>query len=95
MIPFAYQDFISKLTYLVENNAIPVSRIDDAVKRILRVKFTVGLFENPFSDPSLADQLGNKVAMPSLIFDFTICCIRKFCFFLFFGRNTVNWLGKL
>ncbi|KAG6466842.1 beta-glucosidase BoGH3B-like isoform X1 [Zingiber officinale] len=60
MIPLAYQDFISNLTYLVEKNVIPMSRIDDAVKRILRVKFTVGLFENPFSDPSLADQLGSK-----------------------------------
>ncbi|XP_042392408.1 beta-glucosidase BoGH3B-like [Zingiber officinale] len=60
MIALDYQDFISNLTYLVEKNVIPVSRIDDAVKRILRVKFTVGLFENPFSDPSLADQLGSK-----------------------------------
>ncbi|XP_042391637.1 beta-glucosidase BoGH3B-like [Zingiber officinale] len=60
MIALDYQDFISNLTYLVEKNVIPVSRIDDAVKRILRVKLTVGLFENPFSDPSLADQLGSK-----------------------------------
>ncbi|CAL9044163.1 uncharacterized protein LOC135582547 [Musa acuminata AAA Group] len=60
MIPFAYTEFIKDLTYQVQNNVIPMSRINDAVRRILRVKFTVGLFENPYADPSLADQLGKK-----------------------------------
>ncbi|RLN34254.1 beta-glucosidase BoGH3B-like [Panicum miliaceum] len=32
--------------------------IDMAVRRILRVKFTMGLFENPYGDPSLACELG-------------------------------------
>ncbi|KAJ4767248.1 Glycosyl hydrolase family protein [Rhynchospora pubera] len=61
MIPFTYIEFISDLTKLVRNNTIPMSRIDDAVRRILRVKFTMGLFENPFPDPSLAGELGNQV----------------------------------
>ncbi|KAK6119113.1 LOW QUALITY PROTEIN: hypothetical protein DH2020_047156 [Rehmannia glutinosa] len=39
------------------NNVIPISRIDDAVRRILRVKFTMGLFENPLADYSLVDQI--------------------------------------
>uniref|UniRef100_A0A453FM53 beta-glucosidase n=1 Tax=Aegilops tauschii subsp. strangulata TaxID=200361 RepID=A0A453FM53_AEGTS len=39
---------------------ISMSRIDDAVSRILRVKFTMGLFENPLADLSFADQLGKK-----------------------------------
>src|SRR5258708_37098555 len=30
---------------------VPQSRIDDAVTRILRVKFKLGLFENPYGDP--------------------------------------------
>ncbi|KAJ4796156.1 Glycosyl hydrolase family protein [Rhynchospora pubera] len=61
MIPFTYTEFISDLTKLVRNNTIPMSRIDDAVRRILRVKFTMGLFEtNPFPDPSLAGELGNQ-----------------------------------
>lgn len=62
MIPFAYTEFIKDLTYQVQNNVVPMSRINDAVRRILRVKFTVGLFENPYADPSLADQLGKKVS---------------------------------
>ncbi len=31
--------------------AVPVSRIDDAVRRVLRLKFQLGLFENPYGDP--------------------------------------------
>ncbi|PWZ18236.1 Lysosomal beta glucosidase [Zea mays] len=39
---------------------IPMSRIDDAVERILRVKFISGVFEHPFSDQSLLDIVGCK-----------------------------------
>ncbi|KAF5802881.1 putative glucan 1,3-beta-glucosidase [Helianthus annuus] len=42
MVGYNYFEFIDGLTYLVNNNYIPVSRIDDAVKRILRVKFVMG-----------------------------------------------------
>ncbi|KAK7820966.1 beta-glucosidase bogh3b [Quercus suber] len=58
MVPFNYPEFIDGLTNLVNKNVIPMSRIDDAVSRILRVKFTLGLFENPMADNSLADMLG-------------------------------------
>jgi hypothetical protein len=30
---------------------VPVSRIDDAVRRVLRLKFQLGVFENPYGDP--------------------------------------------
>jgi len=62
MVPLNYTDFIDGLTSLVKKNAIPMSRIDDAVKRILRVKFVMGLFENPLADYSLADQIGSPVS---------------------------------
>jgi beta-glucosidase len=35
-------------------------RVDDAVKRILRQKFRLGLFENPYPDTSLIRQIGCK-----------------------------------
>ncbi|GER26974.1 glycosyl hydrolase family protein [Striga asiatica] len=60
MIPFNYTEFINGLTFLVQHNFIPMSRINDAVKRILRVKFTMGLFENPLADYSLTGNLGSK-----------------------------------
>ncbi|KAK8546479.1 hypothetical protein V6N12_027261 [Hibiscus sabdariffa] len=60
MVPYNYTEFIDGLTFLVKINVIPISRIDDAVKRILRVKFATGLFENPLADYSLVDQLGSQ-----------------------------------
>ncbi|KAG2384247.1 uncharacterized protein HKW66_Vig0149900 [Vigna angularis] len=60
MVPLNYTEFIDGLTSLVESNAIPMSRIDDAIRRILRVKFVMGLFENPLADHNLVHHLGKK-----------------------------------
>ncbi|XVE59716.1 hypothetical protein DITRI_Ditri05aG0068600 [Diplodiscus trichospermus] len=60
MVPFNHTEFIDTLTTLVKNNYIPMSRIDDAVRRILRVKFELGLFENPMADQSFVDHLGSQ-----------------------------------
>ncbi|XP_020251018.1 uncharacterized protein LOC109832917 isoform X2 [Asparagus officinalis] len=60
MVPENYTDFITDLTSLVKKKIVPMSRINDAVRRILRVKFVMGLFENPMADLSFADQLGKK-----------------------------------
>nr|DAD26636.1 TPA_asm: hypothetical protein HUJ06_028104 [Nelumbo nucifera] len=61
MVPFRYNEFMDALVYLVESGEIPMSRIDDAVERILRVKFVAGLFEHPFTDRSLLDMVGCKM----------------------------------
>ncbi|KAM1048925.1 hypothetical protein EV1_027772 [Malus domestica] len=37
MVPFRYEKFIKELIYLVESREVPMSRIDDAVARILRL----------------------------------------------------------
>jgi len=60
MVPHKYPEFIDDLTTQVQNKVIPMSRIDDAVYRILRVKFSMGLFESPYPDPSLAGELGKQ-----------------------------------
>lgn len=60
MVPFKFEQFVEDLVYLVEHGEIPMSRIDDAVERILRVKFVAGLFEHPFADRSLLDIVGCK-----------------------------------
>lgn len=54
MVPYDYKEFIEGLTSLVKKKFIPMSRIDDAVARILRVKFTMGLFEHPLADYTMA-----------------------------------------
>lgn len=61
MLPFNHTEFIGDLTSLVKSNVISMDRIDDAVGRILLVKFTMGLFENPLADLSLVNELGSQV----------------------------------
>uniref|UniRef100_A0A6N2NLW1 Beta-glucosidase n=1 Tax=Salix viminalis TaxID=40686 RepID=A0A6N2NLW1_SALVM len=60
MVPNNYKEFIDGLTSHVKNKVIPMSRIDDAVKRILQVKFVMGLFENPLADRSLVNEIGSQ-----------------------------------
>ena len=59
MVPYAYQMFIDTVKQAVEKGDIPMERIDDAVRRILTVKFSMGLFDKPFSDPDLFDLVGS------------------------------------
>ncbi len=42
----------------VLSGVIPQARIDDAVRRILRQKFRIGLFDNPFPDLTLISKIG-------------------------------------
>ncbi|HXW57123.1 MAG TPA: glycoside hydrolase family 3 N-terminal domain-containing protein [Candidatus Cybelea sp.] len=46
MVPSSYS-FSDLLLQLVQEGAVPVSRIDEAVRRILTVKFQLGLFDDP------------------------------------------------
>lgn len=60
MVPDRYIYFISILKDLVENNEVSIDRIDDAVKRILKQKFLLNLFEEPLTDNSLASSFGSE-----------------------------------
>jgi beta-glucosidase len=60
MVPIRYELFISELKKLVLGGNIPMSRIDDAVQRILRVKVQMGLFEKPYTDRSLTAAVGSE-----------------------------------
>jgi beta-glucosidase len=50
--------FQNGLKKAVEENRVPMSRIDDAVTRILRQKYRLGLFKNPFPAKSLTTAIG-------------------------------------
>ncbi|MDT5123301.1 MAG: beta-glucosidase [Acidobacteriota bacterium] len=52
MVPQDYS-FSDILLQLVKEGKVPMSRINEAVRRILKVKFDLGLFENAMPDPSL------------------------------------------
>ncbi|KAF3955220.1 hypothetical protein CMV_019534, partial [Castanea mollissima] len=60
MVPFKF-DFVEDLIFLVESGKISMARIDDAIERILRVKFVAGIFEFPVTDRSLLDTIGCKL----------------------------------
>jgi len=51
MVPYDYVTFIETMKQAVSNGDIPESRVDESVRRILRVKFALGLFERPMPDP--------------------------------------------
>lgn len=59
MVPTNFS-FYELLLELVKEGTVPISRIDDAVTRILRVKFQLGLFENAYPDTELIQNFASK-----------------------------------
>lgn len=60
MVPYDYKQFINSMLDAIENDDISMERVDDAVARILRVKFMLNLFEKPMSDDSLLETVGSE-----------------------------------
>lgn len=61
MVPSDYS-FADHLIALVKEGKVPMTRINEAVRRILRVKFELGLFENAMPDPALKANVGTNAA---------------------------------
>jgi beta-glucosidase len=62
MVSTKYRELYRLLLELVQENRVPMSRIDDAVTRILRVKFAMGLMEpgrSALADRSLHRKFGS------------------------------------
>lgn len=59
MVPSDYS-FYNLLLKLVKDGKVPMSRINQAVSRILRVKYELGLFKNPYPDPELKKQFASQ-----------------------------------
>jgi beta-glucosidase len=57
MVPSDYS-FSDLLVQLVREGKVPQSRVDEAVRRILLVKFELGLFDRPMPDASLKSRIG-------------------------------------
>lgn len=53
-------DVVDLIVDLVENGEIPLSRVDDAVRRILRLKFYLNLFEIPYNNPNDFSEFANE-----------------------------------
>lgn len=54
-----YIQFIELLEQLVHEGRVRETRINDAVTRILRIKFELGLFDRPFTDRKLLKTVGS------------------------------------
>jgi beta-glucosidase len=52
MVPYDYS-FYDTLLELVRDGEVPMKRIDEAVSRILRVKYMLGLFDKPYPNKNL------------------------------------------
>ena len=59
MVPYEVS-FCDYLKELVQEGEVPMSRIADAVARVLRLKYRLGLFENPYWDIKKYDKFGSK-----------------------------------
>lgn len=59
MVPYDFS-FYELLLELVKEGKVPMKRIDEAVSRILTVKFQLGLFENPFPEKDLIKKIATK-----------------------------------
>ncbi len=59
MVPIHYPDFVTDMKELVAAGRIPMARVDDAVRRILKQKVRFKLWERPFTDPALTAQIGS------------------------------------
>jgi beta-glucosidase len=61
MVPTRYREYFTDLKELVDEGKVPMSRIDDAVTRILRVKFAMGMMDekrSQLADRSLQKSFG-------------------------------------
>ena len=59
MVPDEYIEFIAALSSAIEDGRVSTERIDDAVRRILRVKFKYGIFDNPMARRDLTGKVGS------------------------------------
>ncbi len=59
MVPYDYRRFMTTLADAVEAGDVSMERIDNAVERVLTVKFDLGLFERDGADPNLSAAVGS------------------------------------
>lgn len=59
MLPFEYELFANDIHRALMNGDVSHDRINDAVGRILKVKFEIGLFDNPETSSDNLDDIGS------------------------------------
>jgi beta-glucosidase len=59
MVPTNWKTCLNDIINLVNTGEVTQARIDDAARRILRVKMQLGLFEKPYPDTTLMSNFGS------------------------------------
>ncbi len=104
MVPQNYVQFIDTMQKALDQGDISMDRLNDAVRRILRAKFTLGLFEHPMSDADLVGQVGSpdhralaeQAVSESLVLlknDASALPLAKDAPTIFIGGNAANDIG--
>ena len=60
MFAQSWKTSLPEIIKLVESGEVPVSRVDDAVTRILKMKLKLGLFKKPLSASACSDSVGSQ-----------------------------------
>ena len=55
--------YLSQIPDLVKSGAVPMATLDDAVRRVLRLKLALGLFDDPYSDESTLPQASEGIEL--------------------------------
>ncbi len=63
---FGHQDFVNAVTAAVKNKTLTVTQLNKTVADILRVKFMLGLFDHPYTDPALISDVFHTTANQTL-----------------------------
>ncbi|WUH98929.1 glycoside hydrolase family 3 protein [Spirillospora sp. NBC_00431] len=59
MEPYSAPRFVETLLAEIKAGRVTMARIDDAARRVLKAKFELGLFENPYTDRRYAGTIGS------------------------------------
>lgn len=58
MVPYDCKRFVEAALAAARSGEVPLARVDDAVRRILRAKLALGLFERPFPQREILAKVG-------------------------------------
>jgi len=72
MVPDNFRDFLRDLTANVQAGQVPLSRIDDAVTRILKVKAKLGLWSHPLPEGPMNLEAHRALAREAVQKSFTL-----------------------
>ncbi|MBK8807716.1 MAG: glycoside hydrolase family 3 C-terminal domain-containing protein [Bacteroidales bacterium] len=60
MVPIQYEKFLVELKKAIENGDISIARIDNSVRRILKLKYDLGMFDKKETNRELLKKIGSK-----------------------------------